>query len=189
MSKEEVEADLLSRQTSIASTASEVTQIHQALDKRPPPIPPPRGHGSSSKQSPLLSNPFTDSPALSSPGLRGSPFGAPPPRSAYRAEPQVPSTRLYRRTFVVPAYLTNPELAALSYALPSWLRVPARFPTGTVDAEQVVVSALVPGGHGEIRISLRPRDAGYGGTLYVSPTPFLPTASCTPTELDVFSSF
>lgn len=199
MAKEEIESDMLSRQTSVASTASEVTQIHQPFDRRPPPppVPPPRGssmtaHRQVAHPSPLSANPFTDSStATTSASIFSSadlpalaPFGQPPPRSAFKAEPQVPRARLYRRVFVAPAYLTNPELAALSAALPHWLRESARFPTRAIDPEQAVVPTQVPRGHGAVRLSLRPRDAGSGGTLSVlsgcKPSPLTSAISLTP---------
>lgn len=170
-------APTLSRQTSIASTASyaisEVQQV-QHLHKKPPPVPPHRltGTGSRAQVDRIPSDPFVDN--SSSDLSCGSTSLIPPPSpispAASKATPRVAHAHHYIRTFVAPAYLTNPELQQLSYVLPHWLREPARFSTRSRSVPPDLEDGLAElriGSH-LIRVSLRPRDAGYGGSLSVA---------------------
>lgn len=150
----------------------------------PPPVPPHRSTNPSSPSRPQAQqtpkNPFDPSPPLgSSPEpffgstskqqdqqTHNHPAFPTSPLNAHRVVPQVATTALFNRIFVVAPYLTNPELSQLSYALPHWLRVSARFYSAPTSPEEQV-ELRVEGGHGTIKISLRPRDGGYGGTLLV----------------------
>lgn len=172
-------APSLSRSTSLASTMSETSELSQSrrpTAPAPPTRPPihPRDRSGSDPfmdcKSYLLANGSPSTPDTST--LPSTPFAqvAPSPKLGSSTNKIPP---LMIRTFTMPPYLTDPELKALRAMFPRWITQPAidslplaRATPRTLEEGRGVREMKVVNGHGVVRLSERPRDSGFKGSLW-----------------------
>ena len=172
-------APSLSRSTSLASTMSETSELSQSrrpTAPAPPTRPPihPRDRSGSDPfmdcKSHLLANGSPSTPDITT--LPSTPFTqvAPSPK-LNSSNNKIPPLMI--RTFTVPPYLTDPELKALCAMFPRWITQPAinslplaRATPRTLEEGRGVREMKVVNGHGVVRLSERPRDSGFKGSLW-----------------------